>query len=110
MVVAVGVDEDVVYSKSTAIQVTLGASLLHVFSFIIVIVPFMYCFFFFHNSFQTWLLGYELTDTIMVLCDEAIYFLASKKKVEFLRNVENDKENDSGIPPIKLLVRDKVCA
>lgn len=52
------------------------------------------------------MLGYELTDTISVFTSDCIYFLSSKKKIEFLKQVENHKEEN--VPEIKLLVRDRV--
>lgn len=43
----------------------------------------------------------------MLLSEEAIYFLASKKKIEFLRQASNGSDENS-VPPVKLLVRDRV--
>lgn len=43
----------------------------------------------------------------MILTAEAIHFLSSKKKIEFLRQIEANKD-ENNVPPVKLLTRDKV--
>lgn len=42
----------------------------------------------------------------MVFCEKSISVLASKKKIDFLKQLEASKENDQ--PQIKLLTRNKV--
>ena len=45
----------------------------------------------------------------MVMCDSSIYFLASKKKIEFIRQVDPGKDSgDNGLPAFHLLIRNKV--
>ncbi|XP_014244216.1 FACT complex subunit spt16 isoform X2 [Cimex lectularius] len=74
IVSAIGSNDDIVYSKSTALQ--------------------------------TWLFGYELMDTVMVMTLEEIHFLASKKKIEFLKQIEGTKD-ENGLPSVKLHIRDR---
>ena len=50
-----------------------------------------------------------MSDTLLVLTEKGIYVLASKKKIDYLKPLESSKENEKYVPPINLLVRNKVC-
>lgn len=43
----------------------------------------------------------------MVFTEDTVYFLSSKKKIEFLKQVESQRDKEDG-PSVKLLIRDKV--
>lgn len=48
-----------------------------------------------------------MNDLLLIFCKKSIYILTSKKKVDFLKNIESSKENEEGVPSVTLLVRDK---
>lgn len=57
--------------------------------------------------FQIWLFGYDISDVLMLFTVDSIHFMASKKKIEFLRPAEQ-KNDENSIPPVKLFVKNKV--
>ena len=59
-------------------------------------------------SFQQWLFGYELTDTLLVFAKSSLDILASKKKIDFLKPLQEAQKKHEGFPTINLHLRDKV--
>jgi hypothetical protein len=45
----------------------------------------------------------------MVVAEEEIHFLASKKKIDFLRQIQNSNKDENGLPAkLELHIRDRV--
>lgn len=59
---------------------------------------------------QLWLLGYEMTDTVIGFTKEKMVVITSKTKAEFLKPIVNgakDSENADGTPEVSVLIRSK---
>ena len=78
---------------STVSECLTGFTLLISFSF-------LFCSLFF---LQTWLFGYELSDTLVVFSPDFMTIIASKKKLAFLQPLEGLTE-----VKVKLVLRSKV--
>lgn len=53
--------------------------------------------------------GVEITDTAILFLDKLVVFVASPKKISFLKQIEGGKENDSS-PKFKFISREKTDA
>lgn len=51
------------------------------------------------SSLHKWLFGYELTDTVLILSKSTCHIITSKKKVDFLSDINENKENKSDDQP-----------
>ena len=59
-------------------------------------------------SLQLWLFGYELADTLCVFCANEIHILSSKKKIDFIKPLEEVLAGRAELPKLKLYTRNKV--
>lgn len=58
------------------------------------------------TAIQQWLFGIEISDMAILFLDKLVVFVASPKKIAFLKQVEGGKENDQ-IPKFKFINREK---
>lgn len=60
------------------------------------------------TTLQEWLFNLEIPDILMIFGKSTIYFLATKKKIDFLKPLQDKAPNNTKVPKIELLVRSKV--
>lgn len=59
------------------------------------------------TTMQEWLFNLEIPDILMIFKKSTIYFLATKKKIDFLKSLKEKAPTHGKVPKIELLVRDK---
>lgn len=59
------------------------------------------------TTIQEWLFGLEIPDILMIFSKSSIYFLATKKKIDYLRPLQERAPSNTKVPKIELLIRDK---
>jgi len=60
------------------------------------------------TTIQEWLFNIEIPDILMIFTKSNIYFLATKKKIDFLKPLQEKAPQGGKVPKIELLIRDKV--
>ena len=58
-------------------------------------------------SLQEWLFGLEIPDILSIFGKKTIIFLATKKKIDFLKSLQDKAPSNGKVPRIELLIRDK---
>lgn len=62
------------------------------------------------SSLYKWMFGYELTDTVIIFAKNTCHIITSKKKIDFLSDLNENKENhgkDGDLPKLNFLVKNK---
>lgn len=59
------------------------------------------------TSIQEWLFNIEIPDILMIFGKSTVFFLATKKKIDFLQPLKDRAPSNTKVPRIELLVRNK---
>lgn len=59
------------------------------------------------TTLQQWLFNLEVPDILMIFGKSTIYFLASKRKIDFLKPLQVKAPSNSKVPKIELFLRNK---
>jgi len=49
-------------------------------------------------AMQTWLFGYEMHDVLVVLCQDSVIIFAGTKKINYLKQIDNEHTNKENAP------------
>lgn len=62
------------------------------------------------TTIQEWLFNIEIPDILMIFGKTKIHFLATKKKIDFLKPLQDREQKNGKVPKVELLIRNKADA